>query len=431
MDKIRVLVISDPINAPTGFARVARELFTRLDKERYEIGYLSRGWVGTRKFPGIQSYSASRDDEVCSGAFPVAAQDFGTPFIVWTLMDPWQTGWLSHTEVNTFATPTVAKWLKDNRQNVRWIGHYPVDGEGMRDGPPYWFEQFLNGPDMTVFMSQFGERLCKSLLSTKTTFISHAVDTKLFYPISPADKAKAKERANLGGRHVVISVMANRRRKYWPELLLAFKTALAKDESLHLIAVCGDPQGESDDTWSLTEIATTLGLLGEHPRVSFITMVDDKVLARLYHISDQAALLSAGEGFGLPQLEAHACGLPCTVGRYSASEELIIDSHEAVEPRAWTFAGNNVIKRPVYAWPDVADKILYWKRNELQRLGMIEKGWAQAQARSWDEIMPKWTALFEEIWKELTEKKEVVEDGKLAGAVDAPVGEGTASPVQA
>lgn len=400
-DKIRIMAMSDPLNAPTGFGRVARELVERLPRDRYEIAYLSRGWVGSRKFD-VQPYSASASDEVMAGAFAVAAYDFGPPFILWTLMDPWQTGWISHTEVNTYSTPASAQWLKEHRQRIRWIGHYPVDGEGLRDGPPYWYEQFLNGPDVTVFMSEFGQRITKPLLSTRTSFISHAVDTKLFYPISEESKAKAKEAAGLGGRHVVLCVMANRRRKYWPEVLQAFKIALSRQTDLHLVAVCGDPNGSADDSWSLVEIATTLGLMGEKPRVTFITAVSDKVLARLYQIASQVVLLSAGEGFGLPQLEAHACGLPCTVGRYSASEELMVDEREGVAPRAWTFEGNNVIKRPVYAWPDVADKILFWARNPAYLPIMAARGWQQAQARSWDNILPAWTTLFEQEWTALT-----------------------------
>lgn len=407
-DKIKVLGLSDPPNTPSGFGRVSRELFTRLHAQhgdRFELGFLSRGWVGSNKY-GVQPYSASNNDELCSGAFPIAAIDFGLPFILWTLVDPWQTGWL-HIPKNTYAMPGTTAWIEANREKFRWVGHYPIDGEGVDGGPPFWYDTFLNGPDVTVFISEFGKRVMGDRVKTKTRIITHAVDTSVFFPVSPPDKEAMKEKAHLGGRHVVISVMANRRRKFWPELLLAFRTALRKNPDLHLLAVVGDVHGEADDSWSLADVARALGLLEKgKERVSFVSAVPDKVLARLYQMSDQSVLLSAGEGFGIPQLEAHACGLPCAVGRYSASEELAVDASELVEPRAWTFAGNNVIKRPVYAWPDVADKILGFAMSDARRLGVGAKGYQQGLDRSWDKVLPVWVALFEEVWAELTAEKQ-------------------------
>jgi glycosyltransferase involved in cell wall biosynthesis len=404
---MKILGMSDPLSSPTGFGRVARELFIRLGtmyEDKFQLGYLSRGWVGTRKFPNVQTYSSSLTDAVNSGAFPIAAQDFEPPFILWTLTDPWQTGWISHMESNTYSTQASAEWLKANREKMLWIGHYPVDGEGI-NGPPFWYDAFMNGPDVTVFMSEYGHTLMKDHLSTQTRFISHAVDTNLFHPVAPEAREAAKANAGLGGRFVVISVMANRYRKYWPELLYGFKMALRKNPDLHLLAICGDPMGNAEDTWSLVEIAKTLGLMEKgKERVTFISSVPEHVLARMYMLSDMAALVSAGEGFGLPQLEAHACGLPCVVGRYSASEELIVSAGEGLSPAGWTYHGNNVIKRPVYSPADIADRILFWSRSSARMGEVARLGLEQALERSWEKVLPQWVALFEEQWAVLMSK---------------------------
>lgn len=407
---MKIFGMSDPLNASTGFGRVARELFGRLGTlydDKFQLAFLSRGWVGTRKYQGVQTYSASITDDVCSGAFPIAATDFEPPFVLWSLMDPWQTGWLSHPEANTFATRETARWLKENRDKIRWVGHYPIDGVGVNGGPPFWYDAFLNGPDVTVFMSEFGRETMKGILSTRTRVISHAVDTDLFRPVAPEAREEAKEKSGLGGRFVVVSVMANRSRKYWPELLMAFRIALRKNPDLHMLAVCGDPAGVTDESWSLTDVAQSLGLLEKgKERITLVGSVPEHVLARMYQVSDLSVLLSAGEGFGLPQLEAHACGIPCIVGRYSASEELIVADGEGLTPAAWTFAGNNVIKRPVYSIGDVADRILFWSRNNARMGEVARLGLEQATARSWTVILPKWVDLFDEMWGELMAPKE-------------------------
>ena len=390
--RIRILGISDPLNAPTGFGRVARELFERLPRDRFELAYLSRGWVGTRRFDGVQTYSASTQDQVCAGAFPIAASDFGTPFLLWTLTDPWQTGWLSH-EQNGLVTPQSRAWLAAHRREIRWIGHYPVDGEGF-EGAPLWFEDFMRGPDVTVFMAEFGRKVLGQAIPG-ARLISHAVDVDRFRPQTTDGPLPGLE-----GRHLILAVMANRRRKYWPELLLAFARLKRSMPLAYLIGICGDPQGEADDTWSLADAVRRLKLETD---VGFIRVTDERRLAQLYRLADLCVLLSGGEGFGLPQLEAHAAGKPCVVGAYSASVELAVHPAELVSPRGWTWTGNNLIKRPVYDPIDVATAMERLAANDRLRAEIGRRAEQQAQERAWDQILPQWIQLFEEQWSILTE----------------------------
>ncbi|MDR7497930.1 MAG: glycosyltransferase family 4 protein [Armatimonadota bacterium] len=460
--RLPILGLSDPLNAPTGFGRVARELFTRLPQDRLRLGHLSRGWIGSRRFAGIQTYSADWQDVVCADAFPVAAADFGLPLVLWTLLDPWQTGWLSHPERNAYATERSRRFLRDHRGQIVWIGHYPIDGEGPRDGPALWVEDFLRGPDVVVLMTEWARKLVAPLLPDRDVrVISHAVDVARYYPgdgeaakaqleeayarrmlevvraLRPgADESEQRAEAEartfrLRDRYVVLAVMANRARKYWPDVLRAFAALSQRVPTARLIGLCGDPAGNTDDSWPLLELCRQWGLRPagapdvRDPNVLLLDVVggppeaEDDALRLLYQAADVAVLLSGGEGFGLPQLEAHACGRPCLVGGYSASAELAVDPRETIAPRGFSYVGNNMVRRPVYAWQDLVDRLMYAARHPGWRREVGAAGVAQARARSWERILPEWLRLFAQAGARIRPTEEAIPDAQSAEAVAA------------
>jgi glycosyltransferase involved in cell wall biosynthesis len=78
----------------------------------------------------------------------------------------------------------------------------------------------------------------------------------------------------------------------------------------HLVLV-GDYAGDSflGCHGELVELVRSLGLTD---RVTFTGFVPDADLVLLYNAADMLVLPSKGEGFGLPAIEAMACGLPVT-----------------------------------------------------------------------------------------------------------------------
>jgi glycosyltransferase involved in cell wall biosynthesis len=140
----------------------------------------------------------------------------------------------------------------------------------------------------------------------------------------------------------------------------------------------------------------------KHPQVWFInTVEDERILAELYKAADVTILISGGEGFGLPQLEAHACGKPCIVGNYSASSELIVDKRESVEPQNWYWEGVNQCRRPIYDYRGIAGRLIFAAEHPLWREEVGQAGLAQARERTWDKILPKWIELFRLSGKEV------------------------------
>jgi glycosyltransferase involved in cell wall biosynthesis len=84
---------------------------------------------------------------------------------------------------------------------------------------------------------------------------------------------------------------------------------------------------------------TMVGSTGpESPGVTHVTGVDDTQLAALYREAWVYASPSTYEGFGLPYLEAMACGTPVVASRNPGSEEVLGDGAYGLMPADSDFA---------------------------------------------------------------------------------------------
>ena len=66
--------------------------------------------------------------------------------------------------------------------------------------------------------------------------------------------------------------------------------------------------------------------------VRFFGFVPDRTLAALYRLASVFAFPSLYEGFGLPPLEAMACGTPVVTSRISSLPEVVGDAAILVDP---------------------------------------------------------------------------------------------------
>jgi glycosyltransferase involved in cell wall biosynthesis len=85
--------------------------------------------------------------------------------------------------------------------------------------------------------------------------------------------------------------------------------------------------------WLYQEIFETVERLGLAGRVRFLEFVPDEDLPALYNAADLFALPSLYEGFGLPVLEALACGTPVVTSNVSSLPEVAGDAAVLVSPR--------------------------------------------------------------------------------------------------
>lgn len=114
------------------------------------------------------------------------------------------------------------------------------------------------------------------------------------------------------------------------ETLLEAVARIAPPRAWHL-ALVGDHERDSfyGCYAKLLELRKRLGL---EQRVTFTGFVPDADLALLYNAATLLVLPSWAEGFGLPALEAMACGLPVAVSRRGALPEVVGPAGTLFEP---------------------------------------------------------------------------------------------------
>jgi glycosyltransferase involved in cell wall biosynthesis len=138
---------------------------------------------------------------------------------------------------------------------------------------------------------------------------------------SPAQR----ERYGLGP-HYALYVGNFLPHKNLPRLLRAWAALDASLRARHRLVLAG---GNGAGRSALAGLAATLGL-GE--RVVFPGLVDDDDLPALYGGAATVVVPSLEEGFGLPALEAMACGAPVVASRRGALPEVVGDAGVLVDP---------------------------------------------------------------------------------------------------
>jgi glycosyltransferase involved in cell wall biosynthesis len=119
-----------------------------------------------------------------------------------------------------------------------------------------------------------------------------------------------------------------------------------------------------------------------HKHVRFFGFVPDKTLAVLYRLARAFVFPSLYEGFGLPPLEAMACGTPVVTSNVSSMPEVS--------------GGAAVLVNPTDA-DAIADGLLSAATNSTLRADLVKKGLARAREFSWAESVRRIHGIYMEV----------------------------------
>lgn len=142
----------------------------------------------------------------------------------------------------------------------------------------------------------------------------------------PVCEAEALNRVRFGynlPERFILGVGTLQPRKNFVGLIEAFALLLAHNhpwtDDLHLVIVGG--QG-----WLVENVPATIARLGLGDRVHLAGFVKDVDLPELYNLASVFAFPTLYEGFGLPVLEAMACGIPVVAADNSSIPEAVGDA---------------------------------------------------------------------------------------------------------
>jgi glycosyltransferase involved in cell wall biosynthesis len=210
--------------------------------------------------------------------------------------------------------------------------------------------------------------------------VHHGVSSE--FKVLP-ENALIKARKGLGlQEHFFLFVGTIEPRKNLTILIKAFERAIAQGLDYYLVLA-------GTKGWKCEDIYTLPRQLGLEHRVLFLDYVPDGLLPPLYNVATAFVYPSLYEGFGMPVLEAMACGTPVISSNTSSLPEVVGEAGILVDP----LDINGL----------TSAMILLAKDAELRR-GFTQKGLERAASFSWERTAKETIGVYEAALKSAKER---------------------------
>lgn len=144
-----------------------------------------------------------------------------------------------------------------------------------------------------------------------------------FRPASDAEISSARAALNLPSRYFLF-VGTLEPRKGIDTLIAAY--AQIAGELPHQLIIVGKPG------WHWEALKAQTQLVGLEARIRLLNYVEEKYLPAIYTLAEALVFPSRYEGFGLPPLEAMACGTPVIASNSSSLPEVLGEAGLLVQP---------------------------------------------------------------------------------------------------
>lgn len=209
----------------------------------------------------------------------------------------------------------------------------------------------------------------------KITVLYSGVNER-FRPVTDATVIQAlRRRYGLGDAPFILTVGTVQPRKNYELLVRAFRPVA--ERLPHSLVIAG---GRG---WLSEGLPAEIDRQGLNDRVRLTGFVDDEDLPALYSAADLLAFPSLYEGFGLPLLEAMACGTPVITSDASSLPEVA--------------AGGSAVRLSPHdetAWTAALLDVL---TDEAARQRLVEAGLERAQLFSWRAAARQLSALYDRL----------------------------------
>jgi glycosyltransferase involved in cell wall biosynthesis len=304
---MRILWLGNAPFVPSGYGEQAALFIPRLQQQghdlavacNYGVSSVRLDWNGLTVYPD--------DHDWGNRALATYAEHHQADLVI-ALCDAWVLR--PHEWPEGF---TVACWA-------------PVDHEPI---PPAVYTVLAHDRVRPIAMSRFGETWMRKL-GLDPCYVPHGVDTAVFQP-HPGDKTAVRDELGIPSDVFLAGMVAANKgnpalpRKAFPQAFDAFARFADKHDDAFLY-VHTDAQPSGGGGISLDRLATAVGCPAGRVRFppdrTWRLGFPRDAMAYLYSAFDVLLNPSLGEGFGIPVLEAQACGVPVIASRHSAMTEL-------------------------------------------------------------------------------------------------------------
>lgn len=354
----RILIHSNAPWVPSGYGKQCAHLVRTLTELGHDVTVSAFAgltgapidWHGTTVLPaGMYEYGVD-----------VLLPHIGVvqPDLTVCLMDVWKLG-------------PLADALKDHNV-AAWV---PVDCTPLSRLDRQFFAQSGVQP---IAMSLFGrQQLADAGFGIEGAdggapvplYAPHVVDRSVFKPLTAEEREKYRSGMGVDGRFIIGMCSANNDaiRKGYPEQFEAFRIFHKKhpEAALWVHAVAASSRGFDLQRLAL-EIGiepTAIRITDTYPQVT--GMFDDTLMADWYGVLDVLSVCSYAEAFGVPLIEAQACGTPVVTTCGSAMAEN--------RGHGWLAQGDPYWNHVHGAW---------WERPRAESIvRQYEKAYVQASTR--------------------------------------------------
>lgn len=191
---------------------------------------------------------------------------------------------------------------------------------------------------------------------------------RAFRPVATADSASARLRLGVADEFILF-VGTVEPRKNLVTLVRAFEELTRRTELRPQLVIAGQKGWLTDELFALIEQS------GLGPRILFTGYIPDEDLAALYSSCRVCVYPSLYEGFGLPVIEAFACGTPVLTSLTTSLPEVAGDAALLVDPESVDaiaaalarLVGDEALRLSLrerglqraahFAWPQVAQRV--------------------------------------------------------------------------
>jgi glycosyltransferase involved in cell wall biosynthesis len=357
----RILWVSNAPWAGTGYGQQTAQVIPRLKKDNYEIavaanyGLEANNTFWNSKSGPIQIYARGHDqysnDVIPAHMYDWSVKDPEAKNLLITLFDVWVF------KGDKWSDWNVASWVP--------IDHLPAPVEVL---------QWCKKPNVSpIAMSKFGQQMLENA-GIESYYVPHAVES-VYKPTHYLPELKMTPREFMGlpeDAFVVGMNAANKGvypcRKAFGENLLAFSMFAQGKENVYLY-LHTDASGSLGGI-RLKDLIMSVGI--PEDKVVFVdpyllrTGLSIETMAGIYTAMDVLLATSYGEGFGVPTIEAQACGTPVIVSDFAASSELVGDG--------WKIGG-----QPLW---DAPQKAFFHVPNVSEIVNALQESYERERVRS-------------------------------------------------